>query len=238
MTDSDLTGKIIDLLRQADISVAARRDGDAILLAGVVTSEENRQAALDVANNVARPAGLRVVDDLEVLDILPDEPFSDADPWTEELELSDEARDGEIDDAEVIELDPDFTGDIGTTNARLAVEEGDTYFAPTDPVIRPSDDEEQLEVIGGFSATAMDDDDDVNARTNRTAEQVAEDVRRELIEDALTTDLTVEVLIDGDTIVLRGTVPSLDDAENAQAVADRVSGPFYVREEFKIEPPV
>jgi hypothetical protein len=151
------------------------------------------------------------------------------------LELSDEASDSVIDDAEVIELDPDFTGDIGTTNARLATEEGDTYFPPTDPVVRPTNDEEELEVVGGFSATAMDDDDDVNARTNRSSDQVAEDVRQELIADALTTDLTVEVVMHGDTIVLRGSVPSLDDAENAQAVAARVSGPYYVREDLKIE---
>jgi hypothetical protein len=140
-----------------------------------------------------------------------------------------------IDDGEIIELDPDFAGDIGTTNERRAAEEGETYFPPTDPVVRPTNDDEELEVIGGFSATAMDDDDDVNARTNRTADQIIEDVREELLADALTTDLKVHVAIHGDTVVLRGTVPSLDDAENAQAVAARVSGAYYVREDFKIE---
>lgn len=236
MTESDISGTITDLLEQAGISVAARRDGQAILLAGVVTSEENRQAAMDVAHQVARPAGLRVVDNLEVMDILPDDPVSDADPWTEELEVSDRSSDSEMDDAEVVELDPDFTGDIGTTSARRATEEGETYFPPTDPVVRLTGDDEVLEIVGGFSATAMDDDDEVNARTNRSSDQVAEDVRQELIADALTTDLTVEVEMQGDTVVLRGSVPSLDDAENAQAVATRVSGPFYVREDLKIEP--
>jgi hypothetical protein len=191
---------------------------------------------MDVANGVATPAGLRVVDNLEVMDILPDDPVSDADPWTEELEVSDRSSDSEMDDAEVIELDPDFAGDIGTTSARLATEEAETYFPPTDPVVRPTGDDEALEIVGGFSATAMDDDDEVNARTNRSSDQVAEDVRQELIADALTTDLTVEVVMQGDTVVLRGSVPSLDDAENAQAVAARVSGPYYVREDLKIEP--
>lgn len=236
MTDSSQSDRISKLLDQVGIDVAVRRDGDEILLAGIVTSEENRQAALDVAEAVAKPAGLRVVDNLEVLDILPDDAFSDADPSTEDLELSDEARDSVIDDGVVIELDPDFSGTIGTTSARRAAEEGETYFPPTDPVVRPVNDDEALEIVGGFSATAMDDDDEVNARTNRGPEQIAEDVRQELIADALTTDLTVDVDVRGDTVYLSGSVPSLDDAENAQAVAARVSGPYYVREDLKIEP--
>ena len=74
MTDQetvDLVGRIHDTLAGADIHVAVEvRDGT-VVLAGEVDSEENRQAALDVAHAVADPLGLRVDD---TIDVLPDSP--------------------------------------------------------------------------------------------------------------------------------------------------------------------
>lgn len=53
----------------------------------------------------------------------------------------------------------------------------------------------------------------------------------ELREDAATTDLRVDVLVWDGVVRLRGTVPTLEDADNAEAVAARVPG---VREELEV----
>ncbi|HEU5434274.1 MAG TPA: BON domain-containing protein, partial [Thermomicrobiales bacterium] len=53
-------------LEDAGIFVAAQRDGGQIVLSGEVDSQENRQAALDVARAVASRLGLAVVDALDV----------------------------------------------------------------------------------------------------------------------------------------------------------------------------
>ncbi|HET7093652.1 MAG TPA: BON domain-containing protein, partial [Thermomicrobiales bacterium] len=84
-------------LEEAGIFVAAERDGDRIVLSGEVDSQENRQAALDVARAVANRLGLSVVDDLDVMDYTPDDAFSDeatapatgSGPLVETVELPD-----------------------------------------------------------------------------------------------------------------------------------------------------
>jgi osmotically-inducible protein OsmY len=242
MTDQELTTRITKTLEAAGIYIDAERDNGTITLAGAVDSDENRQAALDVANAVAGPVGLTVNDQLEVMTVIPDDAFDERDQGASEFELADSLAPSDVDDDSEpgLELEPDFTGDIGTTNARLVVEEGDTYFPPTDPVVRPVDDgEEQLEIVGGFEATAMDDEMSspgiVRARND---DELADAVHRELISDASTTDLGVRVAAVEGTVILTGSVPSLDDAENAEAVASRVPGVVEVREELTIEPAV
>ena len=65
-------------------------------------------------------------------------------------------------------------------------------------------------------------------------DDLARVVRRELREDALTIDLDVQVAARDGVIVLRGQVITLEDAENAEAVAARVEGVREVREELTI----
>jgi hypothetical protein len=241
MTEQDLTARITQTLEAAGIFIDAQRDNGTITLLGEVDSDENRQAALDVADAVARPAGLTVNDQLEVMAIIPDDAFGTWDQGTSELQLADNPDTSGIDVASEpgLELEPDFSGDVGTTDVQRVVEEGDTYFAPTDPVVRPVDDEEELEVVGGFEETAMDDEDmSPGIVRGRHDDEIAEEVRRELVADALTTDLEVQVVVVDGTVILTGNVPSLDDAENAEAVASRVAGIVEVREELTIKPAV
>jgi hypothetical protein len=241
MSEQDLTARIMQTLEEAGIYIDAARDNGTITLLGEVESDENRQAALDVANAVARPAGLTVSDQLEVLEIIPDDAFGTWDQGTSEVQLTDNSATSDVDDADEpgLELEADFTGDVGTTNVRKVVEEGDTYFAPTDPVVRPVDDEEELEIVGGFEETAMDDEATSSGLVRgRNDDEIAADVRRELVEDALTTDLEIQVVVVDGTVILTGSVPSIDDAENAEAVASRVAGIVEVREELTIEPAV
>src|SRR5262249_38266582 len=103
-----------------------------------------------------------------------------------------------------------------------------------DPVIRPTDDDQRLAIVGGFGATALDYDADEVRAGRRSDEDIADDVRRVLLEDALTTDLDVDVRVRRGGVYLRGRIPTFDDAENAEAVACRVKSVAEVREEFVI----
>lgn len=120
-----------------------------------------------------------------------------------------------------------------------SAEPDSTYFAPTDPVIdsRTSDEHGNVTVLGGFEATSMDDETvDASAEDNRPGDEaLADAIRRELREDAATTDLRVHVRVVRGVAHLRGTVPSLDDAANAEAVASDVPGVIEVDEELDVQ---
>lgn len=113
------------------------------------------------------------------------------------------------------------------------------YFAPTDPVIGgdTGDEAGNVEVLGGFEPTSLDDETvDPSAEDNRPGDEaLADAVRRELRRDASTTDLRIHVQVVNGVAHLRGTVPSLEDAENAEAVASDVPGVIEVDEELDVQ---
>ena len=238
MTDrdtADLVGRIHDTLAGAGIHVAVEvRDGT-VVLAGEVDTEENRQAALDVAHAVADPLGLRVDDTIDVLPDAPTEIYSGASPdGGGAFGYLDPDRDDNLRLDPGYEGDPDFTDDIGTTDSMEAAAEAIPYFPPTDPVVRPSDDEEELAIVGGFEATSMDDLIGGASFDDRPDDDVSAAVLRELREDALTTELVVRVVTRNGVVHLHGEVPTIEDAENAEEVAGRVPGVKEVREELHI----
>jgi osmotically-inducible protein OsmY len=88
-------------------------------------------------------------------------------------------------------------------------------------------------VIGGFEITSLDEQPEmarsmVDGRPGDEA--IAEAIQRELREDAGTNALSIHVSVRHGVVHLRGVVPTLDDAENAEEVAWRVSGVVDVRE--------
>lgn len=226
------------VLEEAGVSLASEvRDGR-LILSGQVDSEENRQAALDVATALAEPEGLGVEDAIDVLELSPDDAFIGGD-------RGDDLGGGEFAYAEpdvnpsaqfdpAFETEADFTGDVGTSDPQEAAAEAEPYFPPTDPVVRPSTTDQQLAVVGGFEATATDDLDGTAGFDVRNDDDLAQAVHRELAEDALTIDLPIRVGVVDGVVVLRGDVPSLEDAENAEAVASRVGGVQEVREELTV----
>lgn len=113
------------------------------------------------------------------------------------------------------------------------------YFAPTDPVIgrNAGDAQGNAVVLGGFDATSLDDETvDPSAEDNRPGDEaLADAIRRELREDASTTDLQIQVRVVRGVAHLRGTVPSLEDAENAEAVASDVPGVIEVDEDLDVQ---
>ena len=111
-----------------------------------------------------------------------------------------------------------------------------TYFAPTDPVIR-ADDKGSVNVLNGFEPTSLDDDSvDLSVEDARLGDEaLADAVRRELREDASTTDLQVDVRVVNGVAHLRGIVPSLEDAEDAEAVASEVPGVVNVVDDLDVQ---
>jgi len=66
-------------------------------------------------------------------------------------------------------------------------------------------------------------------------EAIADAIRRELREDAATTDLRIRVVVRQGIVRLLGKVPTLDDADNAESVAARVAGVRELIEELDVE---
>ena len=236
--DEEMLAQLDGLLEEAGIFVATEMDGDRLVLSGAVDSEESRQAALDVATALAEPLGVTVEDAMDVTDLSPDRPFVGRDSGEDlgggDFAYADPDANPNAQFDPVFEMAPDFTEDIGTTDPQVAAAEAVPYFPPTDPVVRPTSDSEQLEVVGGFGGTAMDDVAGEASFDARNDDDLALAVQRELGEDALTADLPIRVGAVNGVVILRGEVPSLEDAENAEAVAARVGGVQEVREELGI----
>lgn len=212
------------------------RDGT-LSISGEVASNRERAAALDIATAVANARGLTVDDGLEVIPSFPDSAFGDADSTDHgafAYLAADRDHDLRLDVG--LEGDPDFAGDAGTSDPEEATSEAIPYFPSTDPVVGQAINGQGLSIVGGFSATSLDADDEMPRRGRRRPDDdVARDVLAELRRDALTTDLQIEVDVRNGVVTLRGTVPTIDDAENAEAVAGDVRGVKEVREELIVE---
>ncbi|MEO6456853.1 MAG: BON domain-containing protein [Chloroflexia bacterium] len=133
--------------------------------------------------------------------------------------------------------EPDFMGDPGATDLIEAVEEGEPYFPPTDPPLRTDDGLQGVEIPGGLAATSLEEPGDTMdqpLRLQTNDEEVAERVRYALLADAYTTDLNIEVEVEGGTVLLHGKVRSLDDIEQAEQIAGSVPGVEEVEEDLEI----
>ena len=230
---------------EASIFAAVRVGAGVAYLDGIVESSEQRDAAGDLAAGVAGVE--RVQNDLDVEELgtpgqdTPTNTSTYADANYQMLD-SDLVTDPQPlrDD-----LQPDFndaTDEVGgdmTTDAMIAVEEGLPYMPPTDPVVRPSNDDQELSISGGFGETSSDEYPDLEATTALgDAPSGDEDVREQVLEalrtDAATADLVIEVVVRNGIVHLRGQVPTLDDAEAAEEVAGRIPTVVEVREELEI----
>jgi hypothetical protein len=132
--------------------------------------------------------------------------------------------------------EPTFTDDPGTTDVIEAVEEGEPYFPPTDPVIRVSRNQ-NADVMGGFSGSSYEEpsepEDDPN-RVQSNDDEIAERVRYTLAADAYTADLNIDVEVENGVVYLHGKVGSLDDIEQAEQLAGSVPGVEDVEEDLEI----
>jgi hypothetical protein len=142
-------------------------------------------------------------------------------------------------EGDVVVDDPlDFTDQPLSTDAREVVEESEgdvTFFPPTDPVIRVGKDGD-AEILGGFAPSAVVPQPERSSDGRIGDEAIADAVRDALALDASTADLQLTVDVTDGVVTLRGRVLTIEDAENAEAVAGAVPGVVEVLDETEIAP--
>lgn len=224
------------LASRAGLYLAVQEDEETgLVLSGMVGTEELRQAALDIAREIA--GAVTIVDDIEVVDAIPDEIAAvPADARSERgIARLQRAPTG-------VALEPgDFAGQqlVGSADEASGpersleadeVSEGDEVFVP--PVDPPMD---RNDVVGGLELSSMDDVAVEESSDYALGDEaIREAVLRELHEDSATTALEIEVTVEEGIVRLSGRVQSLDDAESAEEVAARVPGVVDVEEELDV----
>jgi osmotically-inducible protein OsmY len=233
------------LQEEAGIYAAVRVGGGVAYLDGMVDSAAQRDAASDLAGAVEGIT--RVQNDLEVEEFgAPGEAAgADGSVYADTTyQMLDRERVTnpqplmELNEPDFNEPIPEVGGDM-TTNSMIAAEEGIPYMPPTDPVVRPSNYVQELEIVTGFGATSAEEFPDTLATSALgDAPPGDEDIRQQVVEalrsDAATTDLLIDVVVRNGVVRLRGRVPTLDDAESAEEVAGRVPTVVEVIEELEV----
>jgi osmotically-inducible protein OsmY len=256
--DTDITRIEQQLREQHHAAVAVAEHDGAILLSGRVPSKHDRAAIERMARDLS--GGLPVVNLIEVEQTASGFALDETSEETEEdntpvEDLGDTALDallGDGDDAgdnedgdelldpsiEAVPLDTNAIDAMGDDeyDALDAPEDDPAYFAPTDPVLGRNAAGE-IEVVGGFAPTSMVDEAVAPSAEDRLPgdEALADAVRRELREDASTTTLVLDVQVERGVVHLRGAVPDLEDAENAESVASTVPGVRDVIDETDVQ---
>jgi len=234
--DQELEKEIQTLLDEAQIPVAVVVEDRVARLIGAVESPRLRQAAIDLASASRQ---IKRVDDEMNYEVVSPDMASEPQDDDEEFAFADE--EALVDD--LSDEDADFQASVepredSTLDYQEVFEDEETYFPPTDPVVEPKLHGGDLDVIGGFQPEATDDTDEEESEAYdesvpladgdrvilRDDEDIRDDVIRELREDALTTDLKLDIDVRHGVVFVNGTVQTLDDAENAQSVASRVAG--------------
>jgi osmotically-inducible protein OsmY len=240
-SDAALTRRLEQELAHAGLQVVVERSDGALILSGVVASEESRQAALDIVTQSA-PPNTRIDDQIDIEALLP----TGIDDFASDSLTADLSDSAEEIEAEGGELEPDFTDQPGFNDPLEAAgaassededlaESGDVYTPPIDPVIT-TDAHGAARVLGGFDLDAEDDLTVERSAEDRSPgdEALADAIRRELAEDSATADLDIVVAVRNGVVHLRGQVSDLDDADNAESVAARVPGVRDVVEELDV----
>lgn len=224
-----------------DIRVVVEDHDGRLVITGLVSSEEQHEAALDIAHELA---GDNIEDNIEVTGVLPAEVgelrLSEVDTGgfeeaTEGFTSDDALEPGDFTDQDTIDFPASASGADWSMQEDPAAEGDEVHVPPIDPVARRGEDG-RVHIIGGLQADSMQE-----IEVERSAldgaygdEAIADAVRRELLEDAATTDLAIDVHVFEGVVTLRGVVPDLIDAENAEEVAARVPGVVEVREELTV----
>ncbi|HEU5349319.1 MAG TPA: BON domain-containing protein [Ktedonobacterales bacterium] len=220
-----------------DITVGA--GNNAIYLSGRVPDEAQRQIAGEVARELT--GGMGVENDLVVERLLPEDRIETRSPDLGEAPLYEHVTGPE---ENVGSLNPQFTGQPLETNPAAdagvkdnpPVEPDPVYFAPTGPVTS-TDRQGNPDVLGGVAPSAMEGMDvERSAEDNQPGDEaLADAVYQTLAEDAATTGLALDITVEQGVAYLRGRVPNLVDAENAQFVAAEVPGIHDVTDETTVE---
>ncbi len=201
-------------------------DDGIVYLNGTVRSGEEAEQAIKFAEEVEGVK--KVVNRLAISEVTALDLEAEGEPFEEES-------------LEILEVgssfDPDFSDAIGTTDVMQSTSENEVFFPPTDPVVYPVQREKEgIEVLGGFAPTSEDEVSepvDHPPKVYHSDDEMAEDVRLALLRDASTASLNIRVIVRNRIAYLRGRVQSIEDVDQAEAVASQVPGIVEVREELE-----
>jgi hypothetical protein len=169
----------------------------------------------------------------------PDEIEHEPEMTDTERYLGEPERGGGGDDSESLEglADRDLR-EGETDDPYVASDEGLTYIPPTDPPIIVSDDPQGIEIAAGTGSSSLDEpyDEDHAGELLSVESELTARVREALENDAATSGLAdrIRIATIGGTVVLRGTVDSIEDGDSLVEVASRVSGVDEVRDETDV----
>lgn len=224
------TGRPLDEPSDADLTAAERQRPAPADLGGVPDPALSGQfTGQPVAG---RRSGSGAPEQAEVVDEEPDlttSPHTLGAPGVANADVTPSLMDQEI-------LTDPMAAPGDADDWRDPVAEGDdVYVPPTDPVVS-SDAQGDLTVLGGFAPSAMDERVTLHSASDGQLgdEAIADAIRLALRQDSSTTDLQIDVSVEQGIARLRGTVPGLEDVDNAEAVAGRVPGVVDVVEELQI----
>ena len=245
MQQDTVTHRIQDELARMDGgTIVVGAASGAIVLSGTVETQDLRKRAVKTAAKLAQ--GMQVIDSLEVQREVAEGVEDTAGVNADELTIDGEQAmsppailESNLDAGTnhvPLETDESDVVDPSVYDAVDPVEDDPAYFPPTDPVIGAGQGGETI-VLNGWSPTSTDSQEvSASAEDNQPGDEaLADAISRELREDAATTALRVEVRVDQGVAHLRGRVPDLADAENAESVASRVPGVRNVVEELDVE---
>ncbi len=138
----------------------------------------------------------------------------------------------DIDDIPDSEIEVEPFNQPVETDPTEAVEEGEPYFPPTDPVVR-IDDKGETRIAGGFG-TGEPLEQSSHAVTNDVpSDEALEDlVHRALRLDASTAHLHLKVGVLQGVVRVQGMIEDETDAESALAVAGEIPGVVDVIDEL------
>ncbi|MCC7365405.1 MAG: BON domain-containing protein [Dehalococcoidia bacterium] len=232
------------IAEEAGLDVIVEEDRGRFIVSGIVGTDSERDRAMELARTAAGLVDLE--DGLEVAGRFPGT-IGDIESLTGE-DIEPTAGDDGFEEVSLEAMD--FAGDEHTTQSAWVasgptsaidddiVSEGDTVFSPpTDPVAARHPVTLQTVIIGGLQSSSMEDISVARSALDGEYgdEAIADAIRRELLEDAATTDLAIDVEVFEGVATLRGRVALLEDAENAEEVAARVPGVLEVREHLHVD---
>lgn len=135
---------------------------------------------------------------------------------------------------------PGLQEEVGSSDWETVIEDFDEPYTPAvDPVVEPTGDGiENLQVVGGFATTALDNADDQafhEPNVPHSDDEVQEDVQLALARDAATNGLDVYVEVDRGIAHLTGKVTSMDEVDIVEEVVRRVPQVLDVENDLLIE---
>jgi osmotically-inducible protein OsmY len=238
LPNTALRARIEAQLADAGLQVTVESSDGSLILNGVVDTEEARQAANDIASQMA--PDVRIDNQLEVETLLPtnvddfvgDQPSAELSETSADVEADGGELEGDFTDQRLIGNSAQASGPDSWGNEDPAASGDAVYTPPIDPVVT-TDAHGRAHVLGGFGSgeeVAVESSSDHRPGD----EALADAVRRELAEDAATAELNIFVAVRQGVAHLRGQVADLDDADNAESVAARVPGIREVVEELEV----